>query len=750
MQILSCRQSWPNRPSRFANWYCHSHPRCPTSAHCIFTGFDQIWRVRTLADGWRSDQPYACVTCEAGKFRAETMQISECVVCPIGTFATAGASECLQCELGRVTNTRGIGSTGCITCPPGQEPNAQRRWCVPCGRSMYSQFGFQCIECPSPSIVNNERTACAPPYNCPAGSACPRGVDCVQDSDCERCPPGSVSLGVESCILCTEQGKVNNTEQSVCETCRAGTEPNAERSACLPCSGNLYSTFGIQCVDCLSPSSVNPARTACSAPFVCPPGSQCPGITDCTDVNECQACEPGWVSIGTQLCTPCTELGKVNNTDQSSCQSCSSGTEPNEQRSHCLPCTGTLFSTFGIRCQSCPGGRAPSADHTTCIGCEAGTAGSAGACFPCEDGTEPDESSVSCIECPVGRAGASGTCTHCMAGRQQSSDRTECVQCPSTSAGTDGQCNQCQAGHQPNAQYTACIACPTGSAGVGGFCDTCESGAQPNTEHTACIACAEGEAGTSGTCSVCSPGREPAAARDSCVPCGLGTAGAAGVCELCAPGRSPSHDQVSCDVCAQGSAGSNGTCVQCRDGKQSNDPLEPTVCVSCPAGFAGTGGTCAQCIAGQQPNNASTACEMCSTGRYSADGTSCEACVDVVDDNGVAYGMCTSDLVHCDPCADGTEPTDDHSGCQPCPISTAGLRGVCELCVDEVIEGVTYGKFSSNRISCDVCADGSEPNAVHTECLDCPAGTAGQNGVCERCSVGQQPSSDRSECLNCN
>ena len=70
--------------------------------------------------------------------------------------------------------------------------------------------------------------------------------------------------------------------------------------------------------------------------------------------------------------------------------------------------------------------------------------------------------------------------------------------------------------------------------------------------------------------------------------------------------------------------------------------------------------------------------------------------------------------------------------------------------VDEVIGGVTYGKFTSDRIVCGVCADGSEPNAIHTACNECPSGTAGRNGVCERCSVGQQPSTDRSECLNCN
>eukprot|EP01052_Picozoa_sp_SAG31_P017485 SAG31_NODE_1197_length_9441_cov_5.823592_2_plen_916_part_00 len=56
---------------------------------------------------------------------------------------------------------------------------------------------------------------------------------------------------------------MNNTEQSVCETCEPGTEPNDARSVCLPCPGNSFSSFGIECQPCVTGTATSDDRTQC-------------------------------------------------------------------------------------------------------------------------------------------------------------------------------------------------------------------------------------------------------------------------------------------------------------------------------------------------------------------------------------------------------------------------------------------------------------------------------------------------------
>ena len=158
---------------------------------------------------------------------------------------------------------------------------------------------------------------------------------------------------------------------------------------------------------------------------------------------------------------------------------------------------------------------------------------------------------------------------------------------------------------------------------------------------------------------------------------------------------------------------------------------------------------CDECAAGMQPQEDLTACEVCEAGHFSASGEACLACADRVV-GGVPHGMHTPDLVECTVCADGTEPSADHSSCGPCPVGTAGQRGVCSPCVDTEVDGVFHGMHTPDRIQCLACPDGQQPNLAHTGCEDCEAGTAGANGVCDRCSAGQQPNADRTACIFCN
>ena len=151
----------------------------------------------------------------------------------------------------------------CEGCSPGTQPKADRSACEPCTASTYSTFGIECLDCAAPSAVNSGKTSCTPPYQCTAGSSCPDGVDCSEQNDCEACAAGRASLGILPCVLCDEQGKVANVDQSVCVSCQPGSQPNALRASCEDCAGNTFSPYGIVCDDCLGGSAVNEGHTGC-------------------------------------------------------------------------------------------------------------------------------------------------------------------------------------------------------------------------------------------------------------------------------------------------------------------------------------------------------------------------------------------------------------------------------------------------------------------------------------------------------
>ena len=100
-----------------------------------------------------------------------------------------------------------------------------------------------------------------------------------------------------------------------------------------------------------------------------------------------------------------------------------------------------------------------------------------------------------------------------------------------------------------------------------------------------------------------------------------------------------------------------------------------------------------------------------------------------MDASGIAYGRFTSDGVNCEVCADGTRRLAIIPAVCRARLGTAGNRGTCEPCVNDVTDGVTIGKHSPDRIVCEACPDGKEPNVMHTDCTVCPAG----HNWCEWC-----------------
>jgi predicted outer membrane repeat protein len=259
------------------------------------------------------------------------MQYSlSCELCPAGTVSIDGIS--------------------CSACTAGAGPSADQSSCLACEGTTYSIVG-QCLDCALPNVVDSGHQSCTA---CAAGKkpsahqdAC---VDCVGATysafgiECSACePPRVVSVSA-------------NGARIGCSACLAGEGPTEDVTACEACTGKTYSTIGI-CQDCLEPSAVNTAHTACAPPFSCLGGTSCPTDVDCNHISQCVRCIVGSVSIGILPCEPCTEQGKVANFGQAVCEACSGGSQPDVNRSQCVHCEGNTFSTFGITCVVCPDGK---------------------------------------------------------------------------------------------------------------------------------------------------------------------------------------------------------------------------------------------------------------------------------------------------------------------------------------------------------------------------------------------------------
>ena len=177
-------------------------------------------------------------------------------ICPTGMMRPIGgvATDCTACDDdGKVTNLK---QTGCVSCPAGTSPSADRSACKNCTGTTSSLFGIECQNCTYPSVVDAQRTSCLP---CSAGSGPSLGR-----ASCEPCSKDTYSaFGV--CQPCNHPSVYSST---TCSLCEAGKGPNINRTACKPCSKETFSPFG-QCQPCQSPNLASVDGTKCDP---CPRG----------------------------------------------------------------------------------------------------------------------------------------------------------------------------------------------------------------------------------------------------------------------------------------------------------------------------------------------------------------------------------------------------------------------------------------------------------------------------------------------
>eukprot|EP01047_Picozoa_sp_COSAG01_P050684 COSAG01_NODE_5151_length_4451_cov_74.855699_1_plen_750_part_10 len=310
---------------------------------------------------------------------------------------------CSPCPAGLV----GHDGLRCTQCPPGEQPNSNRTQCVQCTGATYSQFGVSCLPCDiaGGNVVSKDHVMCVPPFRCPKGTSCMINgawdpVQCKSKSQCTKCPVGAVSIGTAVCTACNDKNNLNkvaNADQSACDACSAGEQPNSNRTQCVQCTGATYSQLGVSCLPCdiAGGNVVSKDHVTCVPPFRCPKGTSCMinGAWDpvqCKSKSQCTKCPVGAVSIGTAVCTACNDknnLNKVANADQSACDACSAGEQPNSNHTQCVQCTGATYSQLGVSCLPCDRGIVESTKTT---------------CTACADGLQPNSLGTTCI-CMLGR-----------------------------------------------------------------------------------------------------------------------------------------------------------------------------------------------------------------------------------------------------------------------------------------------------------------------------------------------------------
>eukprot|EP00948_MAST-09A_sp_MAST-9A-sp1_P004214 g4214.t1 len=165
----------------------------------------------------------ACKSCEAGYVNPSTGQTSCTTRCSAGTYSLTGASNCIDCPVGKKINAAdGYSSNDCGgSCGTGKYRDASSITCKDCEAGRYSNelgLGF-CKLCP-PGNYNNQTSQTSCDIQCPIGTYSSEGSTRCQkciggfkgtktgaissEDGCEKCPQGRYSSDVGGHSTCTE------------------------------------------------------------------------------------------------------------------------------------------------------------------------------------------------------------------------------------------------------------------------------------------------------------------------------------------------------------------------------------------------------------------------------------------------------------------------------------------------------------------------------------------------------------------
>ena len=170
----------------------------------------------------------SCADCRPGRYSNEsrwsldsngdvdTAALNCTHVCPIGSYAAAGATNCTLCPVGQYQPTNG--SARCFSCSPGRYQHYQGQTdCKACEsgwttNKLYARGSTACTACSHGRFSNESSMPCV---RCPANSAMPSGLQNATTALACTCNPGYVrDTDGKTCRRC-------NSDDSVIEGCSA-------------------------------------------------------------------------------------------------------------------------------------------------------------------------------------------------------------------------------------------------------------------------------------------------------------------------------------------------------------------------------------------------------------------------------------------------------------------------------------------------------------------------------------------------
>ena len=420
-------------------------------------------RCEQCEEGRYSAEPgqFTCKLCEAGKSLNKTTwdwkQGKACVDCPSGLYSRDGDAICKQtCDEGtQKDNSRS--SSSCYVCPNGEGPwdsTGNGSWT--CGRCPEGQFkdAGRCY------LEYLERSARLKGMFC--------GMRGCQENTKTEPLPHDVALdgcGATECPHMNQETWAHFHFHNMDDKPDQDSYYNPRHCGCTVCGAGKYNDHrGVRaCTNCpAGRSSGEIEQKDISVCRLCTPGY----FAETSGMTECLACPIGKYSNepdsfgGNVVCNVCMAGQYQDEEGTSECKICDQNKviglyatheDDHDEKSDCVACPETMFTSDHIACQQCEGGQfLQTIAKRFCSSCPIGY-------FRGSKANKADE----CQNCPKGfwsAMEASTRCDECDRGRYWTSKSADGV--------FSGSCNDCEAGkYQDSRGRLVCIDCPRGTMG---------------------------------------------------------------------------------------------------------------------------------------------------------------------------------------------------------------------------------------------------------------------------------------------
>ena len=553
---------------------------------------------------------------------------TDAVVCPNGTYSTAGSSACMPCPAGEYC---ALGHVG--TCPAHSYSGVGAADITQCA-CVAGYFGIapNCAQCDVGFYCTGGATETA----CTADAATPPGA--TNSAQC-TCVSGYYGIHDSACTVCPEVS-----------WCFTGLQ-NA-------CPSNTYSY----------PYSFTTTNCTCQLGYTGPDGGPCSACIagtykDHLGTDACTQCPSGTISLSTAAtssatCTGCGVGTYSGGGGSVTCQICNSGTYTSAiSQTVCATCAaGTWSSNTASVCTTCVAGTWSADGSSVCSTCAAGSwsADSASACTTCTPGTWAVADASTCTSCTAGyyaSGSAASTCVTCGAGSFSADVASVCTACSpgAWSLSTASTCTSCTPGlYASGSSASTCVNCASGSfsgQNTASVCALCSPGSWSHTTASVCTSCVAGTfANRSGVvdCSNCTAGSYSHTAASICTACtpGSWSPRTAPDCTLCVAGTFSTAVSAAtvatCQQCAPGYysvAAGLTVCQPCDPGTYSTTPalVSQSQCATCPMGGICSGGaSLAYCVSGTVGYGTGfslqSQCSACTSGYYCPGGAVITTC----------------------------------------------------------------------------------------------------------------------------